>query len=230
MIAIIPARGGSKRIPGKNLRDFCGQPIIVHSINAALRSGLFDRVMVSTDNEAIASVARDKGAEVPFMRSAKAADDFATTADVLTEVIAKYRARDVTPDLACCIYPTAPFVTAEKLRNAHQRLVETGADCVLPIARFSFPIWRSFRQERGRVFYTWPEHAPKRSQDLPPAFHDAGQFYLFKVAQLERTGQFITQNTVGIEMADIEVQDIDYPSDWDLAELKFRHMQRASSQ
>ncbi|MBH9538440.1 pseudaminic acid cytidylyltransferase [Novosphingopyxis sp. YJ-S2-01] len=228
MIAIIPARGGSKRIPRKNLKDFCGRPIIAYSIEAALSSGLFEHVMVSTDDAEIAEVAREHGADVPFLRSAKAADDYASTADVLVEVIAEYRARGVTPDIAACIYPTAPFVTPEKLTVAAERLSMSEADCVMPIARFSFPIWRSFRRESDQVFYNWPEHAPKRSQDLPPAFHDAGQFYVFRVPVLERTGQFITDKTIGIEMPDLEVQDIDTNEDWAMAELKFGILQQSA--
>ena len=223
MIAIIPARGGSKRIPRKNIRDFCGRPIIAYSIEAAIGADLFDEVMVSTDDEEIASVARQYGASVPFMRSDETADDHASTAAVLAEVIERYREQGVRPEKACCIYPTAPFVTPEKLRLADERLTSSGADCALPIVRFSFPILRSFRQEGDRVAYRWPEHAGKRSQDLEPAFHDAGQFYQFRTAPLEATGQFITDRTVGIEMSELEVQDIDHPSDWELAELKYRH-------
>lgn len=223
-IAIITARGGSKRIPRKNLRPFLGKPIIAYSIDAALGSGLFDEVMVSTDDAEIAAVARDLGAAVPFMRSAATSDDFATTADVLKEVVAEYRARGIMPELACCIYPTAPFVTAVRLGEAFAKLTQSGADTVLPVTRFSFPIWRSFRREGERVFYNWPEHAPKRSQDLPPAFQDAGQFYVFRPAVLERTGQLITDNTVGLELSELEVQDIDSEEDWALAELKYRHI------
>lgn len=223
MIAIITARGGSKRIPRKNLRRFLGRPIIAYSIEAALAAGLYDEVMVSTDDDEIADVARAHGAAVPFMRSAATADDYATTADVLAEVVAEYRRRGVTPAVACCIYPTAPFVTGERLRAAHARLEESGADAVLPIARFGFPIWRSFRCEGELVLYNWPEHAPTRSQDLPPAFHDAGQFYVFRPAVLERTGRFLTENSVGIEVSELEVQDIDSEDDWQLAELKYRH-------
>jgi pseudaminic acid cytidylyltransferase len=220
-VAIITARGGSKRIPRKNLRPFLGKPIIAYSIAAAIESGLFDEVMVSTDDAEIADVSRALGAAVPFMRSAKTSDDFATTADVLHEVIDDYAARGVMPDHACCIYPTAPFVTAEKLRRAYALLDERGADTVLPIARFSFPIWRSFRMEGDRVFYNWPEHAPRRSQDLPPAFQDTGQFYFFRPAVLKRTGLLITENTVGIEVPEMEAQDIDSEEDWALAEIKY---------
>ena len=228
-IAIITARGGSKRIPRKNLRPFLGRPIIAYSIDAALGSGLFDEVMVSTDDEEIAGVARGLGAAVPFMRSAATSDDFATTADVLIEVVGEYRARGIAPETACCIYPTAPFVTAARLQEALEKLRKSGADTVLPVTRFSFPIWRSFRREGDRVFYNWPEHAPKRSQDLPAAFQDAGQFYFFHPLVLERTGQLITENTVGLELSDLEVQDIDSEEDWALAELKYRHIHRPTN-
>ena len=227
--AIITARGGSKRIPRKNLRLFLGKPIIAYSITAALESGLFDEVMVSTDDAEIAEVAREYGATVPFMRSARTSDDHATTADVLHEVVAEYQARGTAIDFACCIYPTAPFVTAEKLRRAFALLQESGADTVLPIARFSFPIWRSFRLEGDRVFYNWPEYAPRRSQDLPPAFQDTGQFYFFRPAVLQATNLLITENTIGIEVPETEVQDIDSEADWVLAEIKYTHANRAAS-
>src|SRR5438270_12846523 len=178
-VAIITARGGSRRIPRKNIRPFLGRPIIAYSIEAALGSGLFDEVMVSTDDDEIAAVAEEHGAAVPFRRSAAMSDDHATTADVLQEVLGEYGGRGRSFDHACCIYPTAPFVTAERLRVAFARLTASGADCVIPVARFGFPIWRAFCMDDDRLSYVWPEHAPKRSQDLPPAFHDAGQFYFF---------------------------------------------------
>lgn len=221
-LAIIPARGGSKRIPRKNLREFLGKPIIAYSIEAALASDLFDEVMVSTDDEEIASFARKSGAQVPFFRSAKNADDHATTADVLAEVIAAYAATGRQFDEACCIYPTAPFVTAALLSSTHTQFLDSGADVALPIARFGFPIWRSFRREGDRVFYNWPEYASSRSQDLPAAFQDAGQFYFFRPATLARTGQLITTNALGIEIAESDVQDIDTEEDWLAAERKFR--------
>src|SRR5437763_6101178 len=143
-VAIITARGGSKRIPRKNLRPFLGRPIIAYSIEAALQSGLFDEVMVSTDDDEIAEIARTEGAAVPFRRSADMADDYATTADVLREVLAQYGATERSFDVACCLYPTAPFVTAERLRAAFARLTESGAHTVIPVTRFAFPIWRAF--------------------------------------------------------------------------------------
>lgn len=223
-VAIVTARGGSKRIPRKNLKLFHGKPVLAYSIEAALQSNLFDEVMISTDDEEIAQIAQDLGASFPFRRSAATSDDFSGTADVLAEVINCYRERGIAWDYACCLYPTAPFVTAEKLRTAFDRLVDTGADVVLPVARFGFPILRSFRMEGDRLYYNWPEHAPKRSQDLAPAYQDAGQFYFFRPEALIRTGKLVTENAVGIEVPEAEVQDIDTQEDWSLAEMKFERL------
>jgi pseudaminic acid cytidylyltransferase len=220
-IAIITARGGSKRIPKKNIKFFNGKPIMAYSIEAAIRSGRFDDVMVSTDDEEIAAVARQSGAKVPFMRSSKTSDDYATTAEVLKEVLETFHQKGQQFEYACCIYPTAPFVTAEKLSAAFDRLISTGADSILPVTKFSFPIWRSFQMENGKVAYNWPEFAPKRSQDLPPAFHDCGQFYFFKTSMFLQTGKLVTENTIGLEVPETEVQDIDNEEDWTIAEIKF---------
>lgn len=221
-MAIITARGGSKRIPRKNIRPFLGRPIIAYSIEAAHRSELFDEVMVSTDDEEIAEIARREGAVVPFERSAETSHDFATTAEVLQEVLWHYSNAGHLFDYACCIYPTAPFVTAERLRTAFEQLTESGADSVIPVAAFSFPIWRAFQTVGGRLSYIWPENAPKRSQDLTPAYHDAGQFYFFCVDRFLDTGLLVTSNTFGLEASELEVQDIDTEQDWQLAELKYR--------
>ncbi|GAB3817310.1 pseudaminic acid cytidylyltransferase [Pontibacter rugosus] len=180
-IAIIPARGGSKRIPRKNIKSFLGKPIIAYSIETAINCGLFDEVMVSTDNEEIAQVAKQYGAQVPFLRSTDASDDFATTAQVLEEVLSNFRASGKLFDNACCIYPTAPFVTPATLEKAYDKLIKESHDTVFPVLRYSYPIWRSFRLEDGLAQLNWPEHLNSRSQDLTPAFHDAGQFYWFKV-------------------------------------------------
>jgi pseudaminic acid cytidylyltransferase len=221
-VAIITARGGSKRIPRKNIRPFLGRPIIDYSIQAALRSELFDEVMVSTDDDEIADIAQTEGAKVPFRRSPEMSGDHATTAEVLNEVLREYRSRGCIFEYACCIYPTAPFVTDERLRAAFERLTESGADCAIPVARFSFPIRRAFEMEHGRISYIWPEHAPTRSQDLAPAYHDAGQFYFFRTAALLESGQLVGPNTIGLETNELEVQDIDTEQDWQLAELKYR--------
>lgn len=220
-LAIITARGGSKRIPKKNIKPFNGKPIIAYSIQAALDSGLFDEVMVSTDDQEIIEFAKAYGASVPFTRSAKTSDDYATTADVLKEVLEAYQQQGKEFEYACCIYPTAPFVTPEKLIEAFKKLEETNAGCALPVTRFSFPIWRSFKMENGKVSYNWPEFAPKRSQDLPTSYHDCGQFYFFRTTEFMQTGKLISENTIGIEVPESEVQDIDNEEDWKIAEIKY---------
>ena len=179
-IAIITARGGSKRIPKKNIRDFCGKPILAYSIEAALQAGVFDTVMVSTDSEEIARVALAYGAEVPFYRSEKTSGDYATTNDVLLEVLAEYEKRGQTFDLTCCIYPTAPFVTGKKLRNAVEQLSASDADTILGVVPFSFPPQRAMVVREGRLVFEYPEYLDTRSQDLVPHYHDAGQFSIMK--------------------------------------------------
>lgn len=221
-LAIITARGGSKRIPRKNIREFLGKPIIAYGIEAALSSQLFDEVMVSTDDEEIADIARSYGAEVPFLRSKKNSDDFSTTADVLVEVLRVYAEKGRQFDYACCLYPTAPFVTADKLKESFNVMLDKGFDTVFPIVRFGFPILRSLQFDDGKVAPVWPEHYLKRSQDLQPAFHDAGQFYWLRVPPLLKTGLLVGANAGAIEVAEMSVQDIDTEADWQLAEMKFR--------
>lgn len=221
-VCIITARGGSKRIPRKNIKEFLGFPIIKYSIEAALGSGCFDEVMVSTDDEEIATVARSLGAQVPFMRSAENANDFAGTAEVISEVVMEYRKRGKAFESLCCIYPTAPFVNAEKLRQAMFMLRETGADCVLPVVAFSYPIQRSLKIENGRVMMLWPENYAKRSQDLTPAYHDCGQFYCMKSTSLLEQMKLFAEHTIPMIMPESEVQDIDNEEDWKIAEMKYR--------
>lgn len=222
-ICIITARGGSKRIPHKNIREFCGKPIIAYSIEAALESGLFDDVMVSTDDEAIAAVARKYGASVPFMRSAAASGDYATTTDVLSEVLGSYEERGRSFDSVCCLYPTAPFVTSKKLQDA-QRLFDRGADTVLSVVRFSFPPQRALMKEEGSMRFWQPENAVTRSQDLAPLYHDAGQFYFCRTELITRLGTLLGPVALGYEVSETEAQDIDNPSDWELAEIKYERM------
>ncbi len=224
-VAIITARGGSKRIPRKNIKEFLGKPIIQYSIDAAMRSGIFEEVMVSTDDDEIAAIATKLGAIVPFMRSTNTADDYSTTAEVLTEVLKQYNNIGKHYGFGCCIYPTAPFVTAEKLKKAYQLLQSNSADSVIPVTKFSFPIWRSFKMEEGKLSYNWPENAPKRSQDLPPAFHDCGQFYFFNVDKFLETKSLVSANTFAIEVPESEVQDIDTVEDWRIAEIKYSFLQ-----
>nr|WP_304608431.1 pseudaminic acid cytidylyltransferase [Pontibacter anaerobius] len=221
-MAIIPARGGSKRIPRKNIKDFLGKPIIAYTIEAALNSGLFEEVTVSTDDSEIAEVSQGYGAVVPFLRSTEASDDFATTAQVLEEVLGKYAEEGKHFDCACCLYPTAPFVTAKVLREAFTKLTEGGFDTVFPVLRYSYPIWRSLKVEGGRALMNWPEHLNSRSQDLPASFHDAGQFYWLWVDRFHESGRLFTGNSGVVELSDLEAQDIDTETDWRLAELKYK--------
>lgn len=220
-LAIIPARGGSKRIPRKNIRPFRGRPIIAYSIAAALDSRLFDTVMVSTDDEEIAEVARGLGAAVPFYRSAETSSDHATTADVLLEVLNEYRTRAEVFNLACCIYPTAPFVRSRDLEQGRALLDSDRRDVIMPVAAFDYPVWRSLkRDETGRITLNFPEYMNARSQDLPRAYHDAGQWYWFRVAALERNRTLLGGNSGSIVLPATLVQDIDTEDDWTIAELK----------
>ncbi len=222
-IAIITARGGSKRIPRKNIKEFCGKPIIEYSIEAALQSGLFEEVMVSTDDAEIAKIAQAAGAQVPFMRSSVNAGDYAGTDDVLMEVLLAYRELGREFDTFCCIYPTAPFVTAQKLQKAMGLLEQ--ADSVMPVVAFSFPPQRCMiLNEAGELRMKWPEHARTRSQDLEPYYHDCGQFYCCRTAPFMEYKTTDLPHMVPMIMSELEVQDIDNQDDWEIAELKYRKM------
>lgn len=221
-IAIITARGGSKRIPHKNIREFCGRPIIVYSIEAALNAGVFDEVMVSTDDEKIADIAKKAGARIPFFRSAETSNDFATTADVIMEVLGEYEKQGQYFDTACCIYPTAPFITSDKLKKAVDLLETKEYDSVMPVAEFSFPPLRGMVMDEDKVSYKWEEYSMSRSQDLQKIYHDVGQFYVFDVERFKDTKKLVTKNTGAIVIDEMEMQDIDNEVDWKLAELKFQ--------
>lgn len=222
-VAIITARGGSKRIPRKNIRPFLGRPIIAYAIEAALQSGLFEEVMVSTDDAEIADVARSFGASVPFVRSAQNADDFATTTDVLLEVLADYKQINKVFDFGCCLYPTSPFVTASLLQQAFETLTTQSFDTVYPVQAFGFPIQRAVGlNEAGRVHWLQPEHQFTRSQDLEKAYHDAGQFYLFKTAALIESRKIISANSGGLVISEMQAHDIDTEEDWKVAEFKWK--------
>lgn len=229
-IAIITARGGSKRIPHKNIKEFCGRPIIEYSIRAALESEVFDTVMVSTDATEIAEIAKQAGAKVPFMRSEKTSNDYATTADVLKEVFAEYEKREIRFVNACCIYPTAPFVTSERLRCAMDMLEQSGKDCIMPVTKFSFPPLRGMVLSEGQLSYKWKEYETMRSQDLEEIYHDCGQFYAFRVETFLKSGKLVTDNTGAIIIPEIEAQDIDNETDWKLAEIKYRLLQEEGCQ
>ena len=221
-LAIIPARGGSKRIPKKNIKEFLGKPIIAYSIEAALKSGVFDEVMVSTDSEEIQAVALKFGAKVPFLRSAKASDDFATTFDVIEEVLIQYEMSGQSFDYACCIYATAPFVSSKRLSKAYSDLIKNDFDSVFPAIAFGFPIQRSLRivNDANKMELVYPEHELSRSQDFETIYHDAGQFYWMTVKPILSKKKLWTDNT-GIQLiSELEGQDIDTEIDWKLAELK----------
>lgn len=224
-LCIIPARGGSKRIPRKNIKDFLGKPIIAYSIIAAIESELFDEVMVSTDDLEIAEIAKSYGALVPFMRSEKNSNDFATTADVLKEVIESYLNEGREFDSICCVYSTAPFVTPERLAEGFE-MIMNGAESVLPILSFDYPIWRSFKvNEKECLEYNWSEFINARSQDLPIAYHDAGQWYWVNTYKLITTGKLVFETTKGLHLSPFEAHDIDTLDDWKLAELKYEFLQ-----
>lgn len=222
-LCIIPARGGSKRIPRKNIKHFMGKPIIAYSILTAIKSGVYDTVMVSTDDEEIRNVAIKYGAEVPFLRSEENSNDTASTSAVLEEVLNYYGQGEY--ELATCLYPTAPFVSEEKLKRSIQML-DDGVDATFSVARFSSPIQRALQMdENGMTTMVQPEHRWTRSQDLEPIFFDAGQFYSFKVDQFMCTKDLWAKNCKGIELSELEVQDIDSLVDWKLAELKYQMLQ-----
>lgn len=226
-IAIITARGGSKRIPRKNIRDFCGKPIIAYSIQAALESGCFDIVMVSTDDDEIADISRKYGAQVPFMRSKKTSSDFATTSDVIKEVLQKYEDMGESIEYACCIYPTAPFITSDRLIEAIKLMKEKNPVEVIPVVAFSFPPQRCFViNEEGKAQYKYKEYKNSRSQDLEKYYHDAGQFYVYNVEKYLQYNGNIEDGLMPIVLNEMEVQDIDNEEDWRVAEFKYKMLMK----
>lgn len=220
-LAIIPARGGSKRIPRKNIKNFAGQPIIKYSIDAAISSGLFDEIMVSTDDQEIAEVAKSLGASIPFFRSKTNSIDTATTIPVLEEVIAEYKKIGQEFGYVYCIYPTALFITGERLKLARKMIIDKNADAVIPVTKSSYPIQRALKIEDGIVKMFWPENAGVRSQDLEPSYFDCGQFYLFKVSSLLEQKTLYPRNSIPLIVPEHEAQDLDNEEDWKIAELKF---------
>jgi pseudaminic acid cytidylyltransferase len=223
-ICIIPARGGSKRIPRKNIKEFLGKPIIAYSIEAAIKSGIFDEVMVSTDDKEIAEIAVKYGAKTPFFRSDENSDDYSGTGDVVFEVLKKYNELGFKFRFVCCIYATAPLISENKILEGFNLILNNSSDVVFPVAKFSSPIWRSYSVgKNNRLSMNFPENDFKRSQDLPDAYFDAGQFYWVSVNQfnlLENKNTF-GLNKSSIILDDSEVQDIDNVNDWEIAEIKF---------
>lgn len=228
-VAVIPARGGSKRIPRKNIRPFCGKPMIAWSIEAACASGCFDRVVVSTDDDEIAAVGEQYGAEVPFRRPEALADDHTGTVPVVAHAIESLRGDGVRPDAVCCLYATAPFVRAEDLRKGLDALEEGGADYAFSVTSYAFPIQRALRiTDSGRVAMFQPEYAATRSQDLEEAWHDAGQFYWGRSEAWLADKTIMTADAVPVVLPRERVQDIDTPEDWRRAEWLFKAMRAES--
>lgn len=222
-LAVIPARGGSKRIPRKNIRDFCGKPIVAYSIQAAQQSGCFDKIIVSTDDEEIAAVARLYGAEIPFMRPAELANDYAGTIPVVNHAIQWYAKLGGAPDAVCCIYATAPFITAEDLRTGYETLIAASSEYAFSVTSFPFPIQRAIKLTAGgRLAMFHPEYLNTRSQDLEESYHDAGQFYWGRSTAFLRQLPIFSEAAAPVLLPRYRVQDIDTLEDWRRAELMFR--------
>ncbi len=224
-IAIIPARGGSKRIPRKNIKEFYGKPIIAYSIEAALKSKCFDRIVVSTDDQEIAEIAKKYGAEVPFIRPDNISDDFSTTIDVIKDAIVKLDLSS--SDNICCIYATAPFIEFEKLSQGLELLNKNKLDYAFSATEFVFPIQRAFYlTDENKVKMFSPENFNVRSQDLVKSYHDAGQFYWGTCLAYNEGIPFFSNNAMPVILDPSKVQDIDTPSDWLQAELIFEFNHR----
>lgn len=223
-LAVIPARGGSKRIPLKNIKTFCGKPMIVWSIEAALESGCFDQIIVSTDDEEIAEVARQYGADVPFERPPELSDDHTGTVPVIRHAIEWINAHgDDQVQQACCLYATAPFVRAKDIRDGLSVLNSTGSDYAFSVTSYAFPIQRAIRlTPNGRVGMFNPEHFNTRSQDLEEAYHDAGQFYWGRAEAWLQCKMIFGEGSAPVLLPRYRVQDIDTPEDWERAEWMFK--------
>jgi N-acylneuraminate cytidylyltransferase len=225
-IAIIPARGGSKRIPGKNIKDFCGQPIIAYSIQAAQKSGLFDRIIVSTDDEEIAAVSRQFGAEIPFLRPQELADDYTGTNAVVKHALEWFRDHGEPAQYACCIYATAPFIQFEYLKQGFDKLISSNKDFVFSVTSFEFPIQRAVRiNQDGEVEPFFPDHISSRSQDLEETYHDAGQFYWGYAESYLNGKEPHTSKSLPVILPRYLVQDIDTMEDWHKAEQIYKSIQ-----
>ena len=224
-LAIITARGGSKRIPRKNIRDFLGKPIIAYSIQTAIESGVFDEVMVSTDDDEIAEIAEKYGAVVPFKRSPETSNDTATTTDVIIEVLNKYQKLGINYDYACCIYPTAPFITVKSIKTGLDKMLADKTEAAIPVVKYSYPIQRALEVDSdGKLSMLYPEHSRSRSQDLTPCYHDAGQFYWFKTSAIKKDMELLKMKASPIIISETHVQDIDTEEDWAIAEMKYKHI------
>lgn len=227
-LAIITARGGSKRIPRKNIRLFCGKPMIQYAIEAAQKAECFDVIMVSTDDREIAEISIRLGADVPFLRSSRTADDHATTSDVLTEVLIEYQKMGEVFDFVCCIYPCVPFLRSDRVRRSLVQLKAGAADVIYPVCKYSTPVERALIQrEDGTIGFWMPQYASMRSQDLSAKFFDTGQFYFFRSdVFLSNGGNLSAGRVLPLVIEEVECQDIDTLDDWEMAELKLEILNR----
>lgn len=220
-LAIIPARGGSQRIPHKNIKEFFGKPVIAYSIEMALESNLFEEVMVSTDSSQIATIAQKYGASVPFQRSETNSNNYATLTDVILEVIQNYIEQNKFFEYICCILPTAALITKEHLNKTYSSLKEENFSSIIPILKFSYPIQRALKDKSGLLQFREPEYIKARSQDLEPFYHDSGQFYWIKTQALIKEKSLFTSKTGYLELNDFEAQDVDTVTDWDMLTFKY---------
>jgi pseudaminic acid cytidylyltransferase len=221
-IAIIPARGGSKRIPNKNIKLFAGQPIISYSIRVAQETKMFNKIIVSTDSLEIAKVAKEYGAEVPFLRPAELANDFANTDEVMYHSLDWLAKEGMQPEYFCCIYATAPFIQARFLKLGYEKLVSYGVASVFSVTTYPYPIFRSLKiTKKGFIEMIWPEYTNFRSQDLPEAYHDAGQFYWANTNKFLKSKTLFAEDSLPLILPRYFVQDIDTMEDWEIAEMLF---------
>ena len=221
IICVITARGGSKRIPKKNIKDFMGKPMLSYAINAAKGSKIFDEIMVSTDDNEIAQIAKEYGASVPFMRSEKTSSDYATTFDVIDEVINEYKKLGKNFDIICCIYPCVPFLKSETLINAYKKMGDH--DGLAPVCKFPVPIeWALEITDNGILKILDREKCNTRSQDLIPKYYDVGMFYFCKTEKLYEHNSLAPDDTMAYVIDELECQDIDNEEDWQTAEMKYK--------
>ncbi|MBT1450814.1 pseudaminic acid cytidylyltransferase [Glaciecola sp. XM2] len=223
--ALIPARGGSKRIPNKNIKSFNGKPIIAYSIEAAIESQLFDHVVVSTDSQDIANVAREYGADVPFLRPDAISDDYATTREVITHAVNYMTKRYDEVTHCCCIYATSPLLQISYLKQGLEKLLASPDKAfAFSVTEFAFPVQRALSITNGHLSALYPQYSNTRSQDLNPAYHDAGQFYWGTIDGLLSDKAFFSSDSIPIVLPSYLVQDIDTPDDWLRAELMHKAM------
>ena len=229
-VALIPARGGSKRIPGKNIKEFCGEPIIAYSIKHAQECELFQKVIVSTESKEIAEVAEHYGAEVPFMRPTKLADDYTGTNAVIIHALKWLQENDHTYDYACCIYPTAPLATKTLLIKGFELLIKNEATSVFSVTTYPSAIFRSLKiNERNRLELIWPEHKKSRSQDLTEAYHDAGQFYWIDIKKYLKEREILSKDSMPLVIPRHYVIDVDTKEDWIFAEFLFETIKKVNN-